>query len=369
MKIVSNSLQRDNQKRLFEALCRISDENSEQRTIDQVSHLMPDHSGFFPAIPALSQAQLATSNNAADLCVESDFSLSAYGHSDTALAYDAAASALADVPLQVDHCGTRIVESLSCAWIPKPVLSDTSWSGSASACSYTDQGSQLQTANATVFAAAAVTAAMIVDRAESAAKRPRSSTVDAEDDDSEDDCHETTENCKDADDNATEASLDESECALDCIVSSHDMNKSPKAVQDFPQFSLKPTTVHRACNLLDSCSKPASIDQDLATELINKPIDDPSNPPVDFMSLADAPNQDSVLPQVSAGVDTQRSPMLSRKRRAEAMERFRKKKAVRCFGRKVRYQVRKRIATTRPRVNGRFARLADAEVHAPSTRD
>ena len=69
--------------------------------------------------------------------------------------------------------------------------------------------------------------------------------------------------------------------------------------------------------------------------------------------------------------DKQITPVLSesdhgdvcRKRRAEAMERFRRKKAVRCFGRRVRYQIRKRIATTRPRVNGRFAKRCDAERH------
>lgn len=48
-----------------------------------------------------------------------------------------------------------------------------------------------------------------------------------------------------------------------------------------------------------------------------------------------------------------------RQRRAEAMERFKRKKALRCYGRRVRYQIRKRIATTRPRVNGRFARRSD----------
>lgn len=50
-----------------------------------------------------------------------------------------------------------------------------------------------------------------------------------------------------------------------------------------------------------------------------------------------------------------------RQRRAEAMERFRRKKAVRCYGRRVRYQIRKRIATTRPRVNGRFAKRCDLD--------
>lgn len=57
-----------------------------------------------------------------------------------------------------------------------------------------------------------------------------------------------------------------------------------------------------------------------------------------------------------------------KQRRAEAMERFRKKKAMRRYGRRVRYQIRKRIATTRPRVNGRFARRSDvgAVVAVPS---
>lgn len=56
-----------------------------------------------------------------------------------------------------------------------------------------------------------------------------------------------------------------------------------------------------------------------------------------------------------------KDPNTCRQRRAEAMERFRRKKAVRCYGRRVRYQIRKRIATTRPRVNGRFAKRSDLE--------
>ena len=65
---------------------------------------------------------------------------------------------------------------------------------------------------------------------------------------------------------------------------------------------------------------------------------------------------------VTVQFDAARDPAACKKRRAEAMERFRRKKAVRCYGRKVRYQIRKRIATSRPRVNGRFARRCDAEV-------
>lgn len=365
MKIVPNSLQRDNQKRLFEALCRISDEKSEEHATGEVSHSMSDHSGFFPVIPGLSQAQLNVSNATTNLCVDTAFSLPAYEHPDTTLAYDGATSSLAEVPMQVDHRGTKIDESPSCAWIPKPMFADMFCSNSAPACSFSDQGSQPQTANATVFAAA-ITAAMIVDRTESAPKRPRSPNADIEDDDSEDDCYEIANNSEDADDNATEASLDESECALDCMVVSHDVNKSPKAVKDFPQFPLTTTSISKVCNLTDSYLKHASTDQELATETVNTPT---ISAPTDIMAPADAPNQDSVLPELPVGVDAQRGLMLSRKRRAEAMERFRRKKAVRCFGRKVRYQVRKRIATTRPRVNGRFARLVDARVHASSTKD
>ncbi len=51
----------------------------------------------------------------------------------------------------------------------------------------------------------------------------------------------------------------------------------------------------------------------------------------------------------------------ARQCRAEALVRFRKKKAIRSFGRRVRYECRKRIATTRPRVNGRFAKKSDIE--------
>lgn len=51
----------------------------------------------------------------------------------------------------------------------------------------------------------------------------------------------------------------------------------------------------------------------------------------------------------------------ARQCRAEALVRFRRKKAIRCFGRRVRYECRKRIATTRPRVNGRFAKKTDVD--------
>lgn len=49
----------------------------------------------------------------------------------------------------------------------------------------------------------------------------------------------------------------------------------------------------------------------------------------------------------------------ARQCRAEALVRFRKKKAIRSFGRKVRYECRKRIATTRPRIRGKFAKKSD----------
>lgn len=51
----------------------------------------------------------------------------------------------------------------------------------------------------------------------------------------------------------------------------------------------------------------------------------------------------------------------ARQCRVEALVRFRKKKAIRSFGRKVRYECRKRIATTRPRIRGKFAKKSDLE--------
>ncbi|KAJ8907073.1 hypothetical protein NDN08_003555 [Rhodosorus marinus] len=45
--------------------------------------------------------------------------------------------------------------------------------------------------------------------------------------------------------------------------------------------------------------------------------------------------------------------------RQEALERYRRKKANRCFKKKIRYQCRKRIASDRPRVGGRFARIGE----------
>lgn len=45
--------------------------------------------------------------------------------------------------------------------------------------------------------------------------------------------------------------------------------------------------------------------------------------------------------------------------RKEALERYRQKKARRCFKKKIRYHCRKRIASDRPRVGGRFARIVE----------
>lgn len=88
-----------------------------------------------------------------------------------------------------------------------------------------------------------------------------------------------------------------------------------------------------------------------------------------------AENQGAVSPRAQPqrarggkGMSKDESVSSVRQRRAEAMERFRKKKAMRRYGRRVRYQIRKRIATTRPRVNGRFARRSDvgAVIAVPS---
>ena len=48
-------------------------------------------------------------------------------------------------------------------------------------------------------------------------------------------------------------------------------------------------------------------------------------------------------------------------RRAAALARYLRKKAERCFAKKVRYQSRKRLADVRPRVKGQFVRLADLQ--------
>lgn len=364
MRIASNTMQRDNQKRLFEALCRISDENNADDIVT-ASYSILDHSNFFSEIPVLSKEQLEASNAPASLCVEPGFSLPTYEHSETTFAYNANISQLAEAPMQVDHCGTKVDESRpSCKWIPKSVPSDLSCSVSVSACSYTNQSPPPQTGNPTV-SAAAVTAAMIVDRVESAPKRPRSSTAETEDD-SNSDCFHNLINCDDADDNATEASLDESDCAQDYVTVSHDMNNSPRAIKDFPQLQSTTMPLPRVGGLTaNSPLKPVSTNQNLEAELAGKQMDNNHN---NTVPPGQACNQDFV-PQTPMRTDTQRDITLSRKRRAEAMERFRRKKAVRSFGRKVRYQVRKRIATTRPRVNGRFARLADAGMHASHTQD
>eukprot|EP00180_Rhodochaete_pulchella_P002332 Plantae.Rhodophyta-Rhodochaete_pulchella.ctg35355.p1 GENE.Plantae.Rhodophyta-Rhodochaete_pulchella.ctg35355~~Plantae.Rhodophyta-Rhodochaete_pulchella.ctg35355.p1 ORF type:complete len:214 (+),score=25.35 Plantae.Rhodophyta-Rhodochaete_pulchella.ctg35355:119-760(+) len=47
--------------------------------------------------------------------------------------------------------------------------------------------------------------------------------------------------------------------------------------------------------------------------------------------------------------------------RAAAIKRFRAKKAARCFDKRIRYECRKKIAASRPRVGGRFAKKADLQ--------
>ncbi|KAI0566253.1 CCT domain containing protein [Gracilaria domingensis] len=66
--------------------------------------------------------------------------------------------------------------------------------------------------------------------------------------------------------------------------------------------------------------------------------------------------------EVQASVDEeehQKALERRRKRRKEALERFRSKRANRSFAKRVRYECRKQLADSRPRVKGRFVRKVE----------
>lgn len=87
----------------------------------------------------------------------------------------------------------------------------------------------------------------------------------------------------------------------------------------------------------------------------------PSGGPMHLLHRVTIVHPSAVPAAITGALACAKDAESCRKRRAEAMERFRRKKAVRCYGRRVRYQIRKRIATTRPRVNGRFAKRSDLD--------
>lgn len=344
----------ENQQRMFEALRRISEEVRESSHVKLESHAMPDHDSFFDS-DMLSASHFPSSAIPGEPAVPIDCLSIEFEGSESAFSFEPM-SIVNDQTLQVDHNGTKVGgHSLSSAWVPSSIFSDTPRSVSMSATSSIGHYANRSTGSPSVFAAA-VTAAMIVDHPDSVPKRPRAPPSESldEDEDYLGDDDTDGQNVDVADDNTTEASLD-LDLASSPVMTSPVVNHSPRSiitsfkgpenVRSFPELAPRqaPDSRPRSSRF---CQTPVTIPQ-AQTVLSQKKT-----------------NQEATAFK-SPFIDMSRNALLSKKRRAEAMERFRRKKAVRCYGRRVRYQIRKRIATTRPRVNGRFARRADAEQQKP----
>lgn len=364
MNTIFTHVHHDSQQRLFEALRRISEENEEQMSFKAVSQNALDHSALYSDEPLLSDSGFVSPTSKDDRSDLTGLALEFQDTSDTSLSFDPLSIVSYDERLQVDRNGTRVAENATeTSLLPMSLLSGLSTS--ANMCTSSPiPCTKDSPARAAVFAAA-VTAAMIMERPDGAGKRPRSTspeTVDEEIFDGDD----TDENDMDeADDILTNPSPDISQSTFTFDSDSGSMGGSPRTVlptRKIPQDILPP--LGRNARFNQQASHPTTGRMSLG---ITVPRNSSRVTAHRASAQGKVPSVSDAQKCPSAEIDSSPSAILSRKRRAEAMERFRRKKAVRCYGRRVRYQIRKRIATTRPRVNGRFARRADAESKAKAT--
>lgn len=323
---------RENQKRLMEEFHRISDNYTISNSQPALSHHPLDQDIFFE-------------NNS--------FLVSSHHSS---LSYESIHASQEEPQLQVDHNGAKALHLPSTAnWLPVAPISHIPSSSSSSTSS-----SYLQTFHPSLphaaVAAAAITAAMIVVPHSVVPKRPRcpdslyqtspyhTGIQDTSYNYTNTDHHNEGSDDDDDDDIITEASLQQSEDP-----------SSPRSVSAF----VKETLQHQPSSIIHKTKSRST--RQLITNLI---LSAPPEPLLHLTSLI--PNED-VRTSTSSSPQSPPDALSSKQRRAQAMERFRRKKAVRCYGRQVRYQIRKRIATTRPRVNGRFARRTDTRSEVPSS--
>lgn len=220
-----------------------------------------------------------------------------------------------DKPLQVDSTGAEVLDLNSASsWANRPQNSPKSSSFAISVSSVTTTEHSSSPAKATV-AAAAITAAMIIVPDEENMKRPRSPFE-------------------------TEALTETEHTVLTTSVSP----LSPRSIS----FS-------QSDNGIKFKDVKVKVEDEISAIV----------PPQMSLSKQSSRVSSSILPNISHKTstlgETKSDASVTKKRRAEAMARLRQKKAVRKGGKRVRYQIRKRIATTRPRVNGRFARRCDAK--------
>lgn len=228
---------------------------------------------------------------------------------------DEANQLMEDKPLQVDSTGAEVLDLNSAAyWTSRPQNSSKNSSVAISVSTVTTTDHSSSPAKATV-SAAAITAAMIIIPDEENMKRPRSPY--------EPEVLTETEHT---------------------IVTSSVDPLSPRSIS----FS-------HSDNVIKLKDVKVKVEDEISAILS----------PQNSLSKQSSRVSSSILPNISHKTstlgETKSDASVTKKRRAEAMARLRQKKAMRKGGKRVRYQIRKRIATTRPRVNGRFARRCDAE--------
>ncbi|CAN8073849.1 unnamed protein product [Agarophyton chilense] len=304
---------RENERRLLEELERIS---SDKHRAPALTHSVFSPESFaLDCSPILSPLSLDAHNDAMHLDFDHPQSFQPYTHFDTEPS-----------TVQVDHTG-ELSHFPTSTWVASSLSSPPPSATVSSTSSTLDRSST--PLHACVAAAAATAAIIVVPDTTANCKRPRSPSSFLLDGDQSPDNH-------------TDHSMhSESE-------QSHDPT-SPRIIQHFGNAQTSPVSI------APQQKHPVRTVQTKAS--IKPPADHPST------SVHTCSSDAKKLSSVSSSTVATDAD-LSRKRRAEAMERFRRKKAVRCYARRVRYQVRKRIATTRPRVNGRFARRVDAVNHA-----
>lgn len=364
MNTIFTHVQNENQQRLFEALRRISEESDEHGGSKPFPPHMLDNSALYSEEFLLSDSGFVSPISKDDNSDITGMALDFQDTPDTSLSFDPLCAASYDERLQVDRNGTKVAEDVTAtAILPMSLLSDLS----GSIGMYTSSPipcPQDAPANAAVFAAA-MTAAMIMERADASGKRPRSMSPETADDDYLGD-NDTDENdMEETYDIITESSSDNSETTFHMSADSSVVGGSPRSVLPTRKTPHEvPSPLARNGRYNQQTSRPTTGRMSLTGTFQRNS----SRAPVRRGGTSPrVPDVQEMKACSSGNVDSSPSAILSRKRRAEAMERFRRKKAVRCYGRRVRYQIRKRIATTRPRVNGRFARRADAESKAAST--
>lgn len=316
-------LDRENQNRLMKELERLSEDYHAFTPNNNLSPSPLRQTSFQPPFQSpLSYCSDDTQRNLTDISLQ--FQLET-PHSQLSYQPNSDCDPLLHHPVQVDHNGTKVSQLSACsAYVPFFTFQPTLNSGSISSSS---SSSSVDKHTLSPSPSAAYLSNLLV-KDEPVLKRPRSASptnpLSPMEVDSYTDTHLSID---DPDDPA-----------------------SPRSISAFAK---------QGSQAAKTLAKRKEFAKHIST--LSMPGTNPIQPSAPTVKSQAVPIEEQRKLLITVSLDAPRDAATCKKRRAEAMERFRRKKAVRCYGRKVRYQIRKRIATSRPRVNGRFARRCDAE--------